>query len=78
MFRFLTLIFCLLLNSQLSAQLATPRLDSIFEASLKLWNVPGIVQDGEIKFADGYGVLQEGGKEQVDTQTMFAIAKCMV
>lgn len=41
------------------------------------WNVPGlsiaVIRDGKIAWAKGYGVLQAGGKERVDTSTVFSV-----
>ncbi len=42
------------------------------------WSVPGlavaVVKDGKVIFKKGYGVLKLGGKEAVDTQTIFSCA----
>lgn len=41
------------------------------------WKVPGlsiaVIREGKIAWAKGYGVLQAGGKEPVDTETMFSV-----
>jgi len=54
------------------------RLDAYIEKARANWQVPGlavaIVKDGKTVFARGYGVKQLGGRERVDTDTVFAIA----
>lgn len=41
------------------------------------WKVPGVsvavIRNGKVAWAKGYGVLQVGGKELVDTQTLFSV-----
>lgn len=41
------------------------------------WKVPGVsiavIRDGKIAWAKGYGVLQAGGKEAIDTETVFSV-----
>lgn len=71
-------VTCLLLFSPVSAQIDTKPLDKYFAQALSDWEVPGmaiaIVKDGEMIFAKGYGVLEEGKKKKVDEHSMFAIA----
>ncbi|HEX6316475.1 MAG TPA: serine hydrolase [Gemmatimonadaceae bacterium] len=54
------------------------QLDAYFARAAKDWGVPGlavgIVHDGQLVFAKGYGVRNVSTKEPVDTQTIFAIA----
>jgi len=44
----------------------------------EVWNVPGmavgIIKNDQILLAKGYGVLETGGDEKVNSQTLFAIA----
>jgi len=51
------------------------RLDAYIEKARANWQVPGlavaIVKDGKTVFARGYGVKQLGGRERVDTDTLF-------
>jgi hypothetical protein len=53
-------------------------LDAYFARAAQEWNVPGlavgIVHNGQLVFAKGYGVRDVSTKEPVDTQTIFAIA----
>src|SRR3974390_3152083 len=54
------------------------RLDAYIEKARAEWQVPGlavaVVKDGRVVLAKGYGVKQLGGREQVDADTLFAIA----
>lgn len=65
----------------LSAQSATidiQALDQYFTKAQKDWNIPGfsigIIKDGEVVLAKGYGVLEAGKKEKVNEHTLYAIA----
>lgn len=53
-------------------------LDAYVAKAARDWNVPGlaigIVHQGQLIFAKGYGVRDVSTKEPVDTQTIFAIA----
>lgn len=72
----------LLLSVSLSAQKSIDKklkvLDAYYEQALYDWNVPGmavaIVKDGEIIFSKGYGLSDVDTKEEVDGNTLFAIA----
>ncbi|RLD24427.1 MAG: serine hydrolase [Bacteroidetes bacterium] len=68
----------IILLSPVFAQVDTKPLDKYFVQALTDWQVPGmavaIVKDGEIIFAKGYGVLEEGKNNKVDAHSMFAIA----
>lgn len=68
--------FVLVIPAQ--SQVDTKPLDKYFEQALTDWQVPGmavaIVKDGEIIFAKGYGLLEEGKNKKVDENSMFAIA----
>lgn len=33
----------------------------------------GVIKDGKLEWAKGYGVLQEGAEEKVDTETLFSV-----
>jgi CubicO group peptidase (beta-lactamase class C family) len=73
-----SIFFSFILISSAIAQVDTRPLDKYFAQALSDWEVPGmavaIVKDGEIIFAQGYGVLEEGKKKKVDRHSMFAIA----
>jgi CubicO group peptidase (beta-lactamase class C family) len=74
----ISLFFSIILISSATAQIDTKPLDKYFSQALSDWQVPGmavaIVKDGEIIFAKGYGVLEEGKKKKVDEHSMFAVA----
>ena len=63
-----SLFFSIILLSSAIAQIDTKPLDKYFTQALADWEVPGmavaIVKDGEVIFAKGYGVLEEGKKEK--------------
>ena len=71
-------LFLFLAPSFAFAQADLAELDRHFEQARANWGVPGmavaIVKDGEIVFAKGYGVLEEGTSTPVDEHTLFAIA----
>ena len=53
-------------------------LTGFIESALKITGIPGvglgIIQDGEVVFADGMGVRELGKPEQVDAETLFMVA----
>lgn len=53
-------------------------LDQYFEQALDDWQIPGmaigIVKDGEVVLAKGYGVLEAGKSDPVNEKSIFAIA----
>jgi CubicO group peptidase (beta-lactamase class C family) len=53
------------------------RLDSYIANAVKSWRAPGlavaVVKDGQVVFANGYGVRELGKTPPVDTHTLFAI-----
>jgi CubicO group peptidase (beta-lactamase class C family) len=61
-----------------SSQLSTREVDRLVEDAMEKFNVAGvavgIVKDGEVILAKGYGVKSVEGKEKVDANTSFAIA----
>lgn len=70
------LIFCS--YSSIYAQSDIQKLDQYFEQAQKDWNIPGmaigIVKDGKVVLAKGYGTLESGKPNQVDGNSVFAIA----
>lgn len=54
------------------------KLDAYYDQMAKDWGIPsmsiGIVKDGELIFAKGYGVKEVGKSEQPDENTLYAIA----
>jgi CubicO group peptidase (beta-lactamase class C family) len=80
--RFAPLLLLLLALAPASfAQTLEERLREVDEYAARAgreWNVPGfavaVVKDDRVVFAKGYGVRQLGKPEQVDADTLFAIA----
>jgi CubicO group peptidase (beta-lactamase class C family) len=79
--RFALLFLLLSFAPAALAQTLEERLREIDEYAAKAgrdWNVPGfavaIVKDDKVVFAKGYGVRELGKAEQVDADTLFAIA----
>lgn len=60
------------------AQTLPENFDNWLEDSRKDWNIPGmavgIVKDGEVVYAKGFGVKQLGKNHKVDANTIFSIA----
>jgi CubicO group peptidase (beta-lactamase class C family) len=78
-----TLLFALALSVAMvfnaKAQVITsPEIDALVEQTLKTFNVPGIavgvVKDGKLIHAKGYGVRSIVTKEKVDEKTFYGIA----
>lgn len=66
------------LMAQANAQMRTAAIDSLVNLTLKTFDVPGIavgiVKDGKVVHAKGYGVRSLDNKLPVDAQTLFGIA----
>src|SRR6478609_959674 len=60
------------------AQISEPEVDALVERTLKTFNVPGIavgiVKDGKLILAKGYGVTSIKTGQKVDNNTLFGIA----
>ncbi len=74
LFAFLCLFF-----TSLVAQESLPKnFDSWIESSRQDWKIPGmaigIVKDGEVMYAKGFGEKRLGSGEKVDANTIFSIA----
>ncbi|MFN5170978.1 MAG: serine hydrolase [Cyclobacteriaceae bacterium] len=74
-----TLVLTLVLAGFIAcAQVDYKKLDAYYEKALKEWNVPGmsigIVKDGKLVFAKGYGTVEVGKNQKPDENTLFAIA----
>lgn len=75
-------LFAILLLSMITlpgqGQLSNKEIDHLVEDAMKKFNVAGvalgIVKDGEIILAKGYGLKSVEGEEKVDKNTSFAIA----
>lgn len=78
------LLFVFLTAGTLRAQqlplFVTDSLDRYISAALKQWDLPGaavgIVKDGKIVYAKGFGVREVGKNDAVDTASLFMIASC--
>lgn len=78
-FRLLLIVFTGLFSSVLIAQRTLPEnLDEWLESNRGEWNIPGmavgVVKDGEVIYARGFGETQLGSGELVDVNTVFSIA----
>ncbi|MGV9003604.1 serine hydrolase [Flavobacterium sp.] len=71
-----TIIFLTL--QSLSAQIQEQELDELVQNTMKTFNVPGIavgiIKDGKLVLAKGYGVSSIKTKQKVDANTLFGIA----
>lgn len=76
-FRLLLLLF-VLTGFTVSAQITEPEVDALVERTLKTFDVPGIavgiVKDGKLILAKGYGVANIKTGKKVDANTLFGIA----
>ena len=78
--RSLLLLATLLLLSACAHQegLTSKQIDELAESAMREFQVPGavigVVKDGVVVHAAGYGVLELGNPEPVDSQTLFRIA----
>jgi len=72
----LLISFCVFGQKNIDKKLK--QLDEYYEQALTDWDVPGmavaIVKDGEIIFSKGYGTINVNTGEEVDGNTLFAIA----
>lgn len=77
-FKKLFLVVLCFTSAYLQAQVDYTKLDQYLSKSQKEWGVPGmsvgIVKDGKLVFAKGYGALETGKKQMPDAETNFAIA----
>lgn len=75
-FRLLALL--LLFPALVSAQVDFKKLDAYLAKSQQEWGVPGmsigVVKDGKLVFAKGYGTAEMGSSKKVDENTLYAIA----
>src|SRR5690554_5609306 len=71
-------LFVSLSIASLTAQQLPKDFDSWVESSRQDWKIPGmavgIVKDGEVIYAKGFGEKQLGGGDAVDANTIFSIA----
>jgi CubicO group peptidase (beta-lactamase class C family) len=72
------LLLLVLTSFTVSAQITEPELDILAERTLKAFNVPGIavgiVKDGKLVLAKGYGVSNIKTGQKVNANTLFGIA----
>jgi len=75
-FLFTAALFCC--AHSLFAQADPKALDRYCEQALRDWEVPGmsvgIIKDGKVALAKGYGIAEAGKTAKADEQTLFAIA----
>ncbi len=74
----LLIVFLCYITTAHGQVLAQPQIDSLVQATLKTFDVPGIavavVKDGKLVFAKGYGVASLNTGKKVDENTRFGIA----
>lgn len=74
----LVLLFALFFNSVVAQNSLPKDFDVWVEAARKDWKIPGmavgIVKDGEVLYAQGFGEKRLGSGEKVDANTIFSIA----
>lgn len=72
------LLLALLLGLQASAQMTTAEVDALVTKTMKAFDVPGIavgvIKDGKVVLAKGYGVRSVKRSGRVDENTLFGIA----
>ncbi|PHZ84750.1 serine hydrolase [Paremcibacter congregatus] len=65
-------------QSQENSGLTTTEIDRLVERTMEIFQVPGmavgIIKDGKVIHAKGYGVREVGKKGKVDEETLFSIA----
>jgi len=75
---FLGFLFYIFSASLIFSQTDIAALDTYFEKARTDWDIPGmaigIIKDGEIVMAKGYGLLEAEKNKKVDEHTLFAIA----
>ncbi|NIJ54210.1 serine hydrolase [Dyadobacter arcticus] len=73
-----SLLFLILFNNQVKAQLSSKQVDSLVQKAIEKFNVAGvavaIVKDGKVIHEKGYGVKSIETKKPVDEHTNFQIA----
>ena len=79
MTRIFSSLLLILLSANIFAQpLSSQSIDSLVERSMKAFNVPGIavgiIKDGKVIHAKGYGLRSLQTKEPMDVNTLFGIA----
>lgn len=78
LFLFISLLFVPAFAQPNAHSAKLEKLDVFYEQTVKDWNIPGmtvgIVKDGKLLFAKGYGVKEIGKSEQPDPNTLYAIA----
>ncbi|MGL2966995.1 serine hydrolase [Flavobacterium sp. XGLA_31] len=76
--KFKLTVLLVLTNLSLSAQITEQEVDVLAERTLKAFNVPGIavgiIKDGKLVLAKGYGVTNIKTQQKVDANTLFGIA----
>jgi CubicO group peptidase (beta-lactamase class C family) len=72
------LLALILLTTHVCAQLTSSQIDIVVERTLTTFNVPGIavgvIKDGKLVHAKGYGVRSLRSNDKVDENTLFGVA----
>lgn len=75
---FISLFICLICTIAFSQPQLPDNFDEWIEGGRKDWQIPGlavgIVKDGKVVYAKGFGEKQLGSKDLVDANTVFSIA----
>ena len=76
--RLLSLLFLLTITIAAYSQVDTKKLDTYIAQAQTDWEIPGmavgIIYNGKVMLAKGYGTLEEGKSISVDANSLFAIA----
>ena len=76
--KYLILLALLLSTFSINAQITEKEVDVLVENTMKAFNVPGIavgiIKDGKLVLAKGYGVSNINTNQKVDANTLFGIA----
>lgn len=71
-------LLLLLISAVSSAQLAEAKIDELVARTMETFNVPGIavgiIKDGKVVLAKGYGVTNINTQQKTDANTLFGIA----
>ncbi len=74
----ISILACLLISVAGFAQITEPQVDQLVDRTLKTFDVPGmavgIVKDGKVVLAKGYGVNNINTGQKTDANTLFGIA----
>ncbi|WP_027376507.1 serine hydrolase [Kaistella palustris] len=73
-----SLLFILIAAAQVFGQIETAKLDELIQKTIKTFDVPGmsvgIIKDGQLIYAKGFGVRSLNSKQAMDENTLVGIA----